>query len=124
MGERYNVDLQKKKFVGADSAHIARYIVARGLIRPGDHVLDAACGTGYGSRFLKQVATKVWGFDYSDEALKHAELRHTLGDGIEFNKADFNTHVDYPEVDVSVSLETVEHLKEPEHLKVMLVVCL
>jgi ubiquinone/menaquinone biosynthesis C-methylase UbiE len=39
-------------FGRATAGHEARYALAAGLLRPGDVVVDAACGIGYGALIL------------------------------------------------------------------------
>jgi SAM-dependent methyltransferase len=77
-------------------------------------VLDAACGTGYGSRILLErgAATSVDGFDVSPEAIAEAQrtsecpgLRFAVGDACRF---DLPTAA----YDVFVSLETIEHIED------------
>ncbi|MDH4066674.1 MAG: class I SAM-dependent methyltransferase, partial [Acidobacteriota bacterium] len=55
-------------------AHVARYTWARRFVRPGDRVLDAGCGPGYGSRVLADgtLAESVLGLDVAAGALAYA----------------------------------------------------
>jgi SAM-dependent methyltransferase len=55
--------------------HIARYHFARRLARH-KRVLDIACGHGYGSAELAQVAESVVGVDVSEEAVEAAALAY------------------------------------------------
>src|SRR5687767_14783250 len=72
-------------------------------------VLDAACGTGYGSEILADSATRLVGIDCDKGAIEYAS-RHYRRENAEF-------HVAYVEAtefgpgafDVVVSFETVEH---------------
>lgn len=51
--------------------HIMRYIFASGFIQ-NKVVLDIACGTGYGSNFLRKAgAKKIFGVDISAETIEH-----------------------------------------------------
>ena len=52
--------------------HIMRYVSAAKYIDRDDYVLDAACGTGYGSRILAKICKKVIGIDYSADAIREA----------------------------------------------------
>jgi SAM-dependent methyltransferase len=54
--------------------HVARYRFAS-LLAAERHVLDAGCGTGYGAAAMASVASGVWGFDTSLEAVRYA-TRH------------------------------------------------
>jgi len=94
--------------------HIMRYIFAGRFLRPTDMVLDVACGCGYGTHYLSQVASSghVYGVDTSTDALKQAgrykdrdNLEYLPGDALSlpFRDATF---------DVVISFETIEHLDD------------
>lgn len=103
-------------------AHMARYAQAAQFIRPGDRVIDVACGLGYGSYQLahNSQAASFIGLDASDYAVDYAstcfapdapvEMSFVVGDaqdlsGMADGSADF-----------AVSVETLEHLPEPDRL--------
>lgn len=76
-------------------------------------VLDAACGTGYGSKMLLGAAAKVVGMDVADAALAHAAAR--FGGGLlKFRRADFRQAMPAStgEFDAAVTIETIEHVDE------------
>lgn len=98
---------------GANSPHIARYFLARGWVMPGETVLDAACATGYGSHMLSQVAKNVIGYEVDPGCVDQAN-REWKTDNTEFFVKDLNT-CELPEVDVAVSIETIEHLDDMYH---------
>ncbi len=54
------------------SEHVARYAFARRYAH-GKRVLDAGCGTGYGSAELAQSAAAVTGVDISADAIEYAQ---------------------------------------------------
>lgn len=93
--------------------HIARYNLVLGEAE-NKTVLDLACGTGYGSFLLDMVATKVEGVDISDEAIDFAQRFVTPS--LSFKKADILTYKHTP-VDLIVSFETVEHIKDLDKLE-------
>ncbi len=93
---------------GANSPHISRYFLARGWIEPGETVFDAACATGYGSHMMSKVAGKVIGYEIDTGCIEYAN-RDWKSDNTEFHVKDLNT-CEIPEADVSVSIETIEHL--------------
>ena len=105
---RYNASLTKLDD-GATRAHLVRYFFARGFVSPGDTVMDAACGTGYGSRLLADVAETVCAVDQLENIKEEWQQ-----DNIMYLESDMNKKANYPEVDILVSLETLEHLETPE----------
>ncbi len=88
--------------------HFHRYFFARNLAR-GLAVLDVACGEGYGSAYLSQVAASVIGVDIDDPTIEHA--RENYGrENLEFR---MGSALDLPiatgSIDLVVSFETIEH---------------
>jgi ubiquinone/menaquinone biosynthesis C-methylase UbiE len=94
--------------------HINRYIFASKFVQD-KVVLDVACGTGTGSKYLvSKRARKVIGVDISEDSIKQAKIWNERGNRAEFVLSDaqslpFSSH----SFDVVVSFETIEHLKEP-----------
>lgn len=76
-------------------------------------VVDAACGEGYGTNILAQVAKSVTGVDISEEAVKHAKAKYGDRENITF-LCESIAELSIPEksVDVFVSFETLEHISE------------
>lgn len=95
-----------------DQSHASRYFLARGFIRPTDTVIDAACGTGYGSAILAEVAKKVYAFDNQ----KVFDMEQWKKRNNKFELSDIEHKISYPKCDVFVCLETIEHLHDPEYL--------
>jgi len=92
--------------------HLERYTLAAEYVRDA-HVVDCACGTGFGSEVLRQAgARSVLGVDLDRRALEYARLRHAH-DGITYFEADALRFTPAPQPSVWVSLETVEHLPNP-----------
>jgi SAM-dependent methyltransferase len=102
----------------AADAHVARYAWAAQFIRPGDRVLDAACGLGYGSAILTDatLADSIVGVDLDEEAIRYA-TDHFARDRrrLNFETRDLSTvsHWSRAAFDVIVSFETLEHLTAP-----------
>ncbi len=94
--------------------HAARYEFAAHLVRD-KRVIDAACGTGYGSLRLKLAgAASCLGIDIDPESIARVQqlygpqdVSYMHGDCETF---DFAAH--RPEV--IVSFETIEHVRHPE----------
>jgi len=97
--------------------HIGRYVFALEFIKPDDLVLDIACGVGYGSYLLaKKGAKKVIGIDISKDAINYAKARYLDRTyNIEFLVGDAtNMPINSSEIDVLVSFEAIEHIKNPD----------
>jgi SAM-dependent methyltransferase len=94
--------------------HLERYRFAARFVR-GLVVVDCACGTGYGAEILalEGEAAQVYGLDLSPEAVAVGLKRYaqpnlvlTVGDALTWRAPE--------PPDVWVTLETVEHLSDPE----------
>ena len=96
--------------------HWHRYAFARAFAR-GKRVLDAACGEGYGSALLSDVATSVTGIDISETSVAHAKARYGTRPNLRFERGDC-TRLDLPEnaFDTIVSFETLEHVEAQDEL--------
>jgi len=99
----------KKPTLGADLPHIARYMLARGFIKKGEKVIDAACGYGYGSKLISEVA-EVHGYDIDKGVIDIAKERYP---DIKFTCVDLHK-AKFGKTDTIVSLETIEHLEKPK----------
>lgn len=106
-GERYvpNVGLDSEII----SEHIQRYMSITKLVK-GKLIVDAACGSGYGSHVLAEQASYVFGVDLSRDAVDFAKdnfkknnLKYIQGsiDNLPFSDGT---------VEVLVSFETIEHV--------------
>jgi SAM-dependent methyltransferase len=76
-------------------------------------VLDVACGTGYGSSYLKKKGARVViGGDISEEAIEYAKT-HYEREGLSFICLDAtNMPFSRNYFDVLISIETIEHIAE------------
>jgi SAM-dependent methyltransferase len=106
-GERLTSDLTGETPV----EHWHRYLLARELAR-GRDVLDIACGEGYGSALMAQVATSVVGMDVAEDAVVHATAAYPAAN-LRFERGDAR-RIPLPDasVDLVVSFETLEHFVE------------
>ena len=100
--------------------HVARYEWVAKFIRgvgqtPPRRIIDFACGIGYGANILAKAGNKVGAFDISSEALDYA-VKHYKHNNIIFIEADGNNPPDMGNADISVSFETIEHIKNPRQL--------
>lgn len=96
--------------------HWHRYAFARRLAAD-KRVLDAACGEGYGSALLADVAADVVGVDISADSVAHARTRYAAKPRLRYECADA-TQLDFPDrtFDLVVSFETLEHLAAQEQM--------
>lgn len=103
-------------------AHVARYQWALSFVRPGDRVLDAACGLGYGSYLLQacSAARSTLGVDGSAYALDYATTCFASRlPGLSFQQGFLPDALDGIEdgsIDLVVSFETLEHVEHNERL--------
>lgn len=78
-------------------------------------ILDAACGTGYGSDILKKLNPEhILGLDISPDTINYAKNKYA-SENCEFrvcNVVEMND-CKIPERDVIVSFETIEHIEAP-----------
>lgn len=105
--------------------HFERYAFAAGFARD-RRVLDIACGTGYGSDVLAAApASQVVGIDVDPEAIDEAARLYSR-DHVAFFQSDYRALASEAEMppalrsvlatpfDLIVSLETIEHLEDPD----------
>lgn len=100
--------------------HITRYQFAAEILSKTSvqNILDAACGVGYGSRYLSQELTGVFltAIDRSLEALSIAKAKFDAP-AIRFIEDDCHTLIaagKFGPYDAIVSFETLEHLPKPQ----------
>lgn len=103
-------------------AHMTRYAQAAQFIRPGDRVIDVACGLGYGSYQLahNSAAASFTGLDASQYAVDYANLNFapvspTAMNFVVGDAQDLAGMAD-GSAEFAVSVETLEHLPEPDRL--------
>ena len=95
--------------------HMHRYAEVCSCLQ-GKKVLDIACGEGYGSALLAEVAQSVVGVDISQEAIDHASTTY-VQENLHFIQGSA-TKLEFADAsfDAIVSFETIEHLAEQEQM--------
>ncbi len=93
--------------------HFSRYAFAR-RFASGKRVLDMACGSGYGSATLAEVAADVIGIDVSEEAVAYAR-EHYHRENLRFEPGDASREI-AGTFDLIVAFEVIEHLSDWEAL--------
>lgn len=114
-----HMDMLREAGIRSD-AHIVRYEWAASLIRPGDRVLDAACGMGYGAHVLamRSCASEVVGVDGSEFAVEYARCNYGSG-RVAFEVGELPSALggyQSGSFDCILSFETLEHVPDPEAL--------
>lgn len=97
----------------AEAEHMGRYWWASQFAK-GRRILDAGCGTGYGSNILAAAgATEVTGVDISAPVIEAAQPE--AAGGARFEVGDIGAlALDDASVDLVVCFETIEHVDDPE----------
>jgi SAM-dependent methyltransferase len=106
-GERTLPDVPEENYWFRRHLAVYEWIAAR--VR-GMRVLDMACGEGYGSVVLADVAISVVGVDGNPEAHEHARLRYRR-ENLRFERGLVETFSE--PADAVVFLQTIEHLTDP-----------
>jgi len=103
---------------GTNAPHIARYYIARGWVNPTDTVLDAGCCTGYGTKMIGQFAKKVIGIEIDkgciESALAYKNTNPEMHKNVKFKLGDLGK-IEWPDVDVTISIEVAEHVLNFDH---------
>lgn len=108
-GERFIPDLIEKSIV---AEHFQRYNAVLDIVK-GKKVLDAACGSGYGTALMASTAENVTGIDISAEAIGYAKSRYAELGNVQYIEASIaELPFDAHSFDVIVSFETIEHVNE------------
>ncbi|MEM8997036.1 MAG: methyltransferase domain-containing protein, partial [Acidobacteriota bacterium] len=96
--------------------HVVRYAFAARRVA-GRRVLDAGCGCGYGTQFLRRAgASEVVGVDLDPAAIDYSR-RHFGGEGLRFMAADVMAlPFDAASFDVVACFEVFEHVDPPDAL--------
>jgi ubiquinone/menaquinone biosynthesis C-methylase UbiE len=109
--ERFSPDDMAGQLLEAE--HLARYRWAAS-IASGKKVLDAGCGTAYGSAMLGRAgATSVVGVDIAESVLQ--SVRGDMPDNVELTVGDLSKlELEDDTFDLVVCFEVIEHFEDPQ----------
>ncbi|MDX6555408.1 MAG: hypothetical protein QOD86_1603 [Miltoncostaeaceae bacterium] len=117
LGERHPERFDPATMGGqmVEAEHVSRYLWAAPLAE-GRRVLDAACGTGYGSAILAGAgAASVTAVDRSEEALRWARL--AAKEGVRHERADLAAlPFEDGAFDLVVCFEAIEHVDDQDRV--------
>lgn len=121
-GERYVPGTIADTEANTGYEHWQRYLSAKNLVED-KRVLDVACGEGYGSYTLSEVAKSVMGVDISSEAVEHAQKTYQR-DNLRFKESTMTQlPVADGSIDAVVSFETIEHVDLESQCQFLQEVC-
>jgi GT2 family glycosyltransferase/ubiquinone/menaquinone biosynthesis C-methylase UbiE len=97
------------KYVMAD--HLMRYMFSLDYVVD-KIVLDAACGTGYGSDILATKAKYVYGFDINRSSIDYCRTHYSRSN-LEYSMANMND-IPFPDnkFEAIICFEAIEHISE------------
>lgn len=100
---------------GVKYEHLHRYLFCRPYVK-GKVVLDIASGEGYGSRWLAEDASRVYGVDVDGEAVSHAAKKY-IKSNLSFHVGSCDAiPLESASIDIVVSFETIEHHDRHEEM--------
>lgn len=104
-------------------AHVSRYHFACKYVRPGDSVIDAACGLGYGSHVINSLTkcSTVTGIDGSAYGVDYANANFDSNGTMRFVQGylpECLQAIPDNSIDCVISFETLEQVENPTALLV------
>ena len=108
-GERFILENDEKEI---EAEHLHRYSIIGPNLKE-KYILDAGCGSGYGSNILADYCHKVIGIDISSETIEWCNNKYGNKENLEFlqgslEKLPFDDNV----FDCVINLEVIEHVNE------------
>lgn len=111
-----HMDMSRESGGRAD-ADMVRYALAATLVRPGDAVLDCACGRGYGSAIMaaQSAGSRYIGVDIDPQSVAYASAVFAPY-GIDYRAASATdlSCIESDSIDLLVSFDTIGHLQDYE----------
>ena len=93
--------------------HRHRYLLACEIVE-GKRILDIACGDGYGSAMMAEKATRVVGVDIDVPTVERARQKYQAANLSFLPGSVTSIPLEDHSVDIVVSFETIEHLREQD----------
>ncbi|MHB8131584.1 MAG: methyltransferase domain-containing protein [Mobilitalea sp.] len=93
--------------------HFKRYKFFLQHINASDCVLDIACGSGYGTEILASKARSVHGVDTDPKTIEYARRHHGRAN-VTFDASSAENFTPTGRYDKIISVETIEHLADPD----------
>ena len=113
-GERVDINLTTSPNTEAmdmyEVSHYKRYLFAKQYVVDGMVCGDFACGSGYGSVLLGDIAQQVIGIDISQNVIDEVTSRYLHLTNIKFFCKDLRNINFIEEFDLITSFETIEHV--------------
>jgi len=96
--------------------HLVRYKFVKGFLKPTDKILDVACGTGYGTRFLSDYCAEATGIELEKDVVEYA---NEIYGGENRTYKQGNILEVSGKYDIIVCYETIEHISKEEGIKAL-----
>lgn len=110
-GERLETNIQNETSV----EHLHRYAIALDYAKD-KLILDIACGEGYGSNLLSNIASFVHGVDIDNTTIENAKKKYIKSNLAFLEGSTSQIPLGSSSVDVVVSFETIEHHNEHDQM--------
>ena len=103
-------------------AHMERYTIAAGWVRPGDTVMDCACGFGYGTAMLAALSrgSRFFGVDVEEKAVTYANANFSERYGIEYRKENPEELSFVPDASIDIMVFCATAERAPDFEKVLI----
>lgn len=116
-GERVDINYHSVKYDALDmyqKSHYKRYEFAKSMVKSNDIIGDMACGSGYGSVMLSQIAKEVYGYDLDSLTINEIKNRYKLQSNVFFQEINLLNISEKNIFDKIFSFETIEHFELEE----------
>lgn len=100
-----------------EPGHILRYQFSKLFINKSESILDIACGTGYGTKYLSYYSKNIVGIDNSEKAISWAKSKNNKNNSKYQLNDFFNINNKF---DTVISFETIEHIRSTSFDEILL----